>query len=153
MPTQLFGSICFSRGFSLRIMNESFSHISHFIRKTRNYNKRKTYSVVSIKRTGSLNYLKFFYHPELFFKRDLARALLRIWFVVLFLCLSLSQKLHNFMSQSQLKVWNLRFPKNSKRIIKNFPKNPKPEPPNHISPQNIQRIPGKFQENFQKIPK
>ena len=26
-----------------------------------------TYSVVSIKRTGSLNYLEFFYHPELFF--------------------------------------------------------------------------------------
>ena len=27
-----------------------------------------TYSVVSIKRTGSLNYFEFFYHPELFFK-------------------------------------------------------------------------------------
>ena len=26
-----------------------------------------TYSVVSIKRTGSLNYFEFFYHPKLFF--------------------------------------------------------------------------------------
>ena len=29
--------------------------------------KASTYSVVSIKRTGSLNYFEVFYHPDLFF--------------------------------------------------------------------------------------
>ena len=59
------------------------------------------------------------------FKRDLARALLRVWFVVLVLSVSPSVKIciischiHNFVS-----VCNLKFSKNSPKISsKNFQK-------------------------------
>ena len=88
--------------------------------------------------------------------------------------LSLSQKLHHFMSHSQLcvsKVCNLRFPKNSQRIPKEFSKNsqksqirtlqpyiPKKYPKNSQKipkefPKNSKIITRKFQKNFQSIPK
>ena len=58
----------------------------------------------------------------LFFKRDLARALLRIWFVAL-VCLSFSQNLHHIMSYSQFCV-TIQF-KISKEFYKNSPQIPK----------------------------
>ena len=66
--------------------------------------------------------------------------------------LSLSQKLHHFMSHSQLcvsKVCNLRFPKNSKRIPKEFSKNSQKSQIRTLQPY----IPKKYPKNSQKIPK
>ena len=53
-----------------------------------------------------------------FFKRNIARALLRIWFVVLVLvCLTFSQNLHHFMDiDNFVSIYNLKFPNNSKQI-------------------------------------
>ena len=83
-----------------------------------------------------------------FFKRDLARALLRIWFVLV-LVSPKSQKLHHFKSKlPKINTYseppNHTSPKNSNRIIKEFP-------------NNSDRIPKQFQKkiikNSQRIPK
>ena len=79
------------------------------------------------------------------FKRDLARALLRILFVVNVLsCFSFSQNLHPFISYSQLFVsMQFKIPKefnkNFYRISRKFQK-------------NSQKIPQKFTKKFQIIP-
>ena len=102
--------------------------------------------------------------PNLVFKRDLARALLRIWFVLsLSLFLLTSQKLPQFMSHSQLCVSQhllfeipKEFTKNSQiRILKLYiPKLfPQNQPKN--SEKFLQKIPQKnlkkFQTNSQKF--
>ena len=80
------------------------------------------------------------------FKRDLARALLRIWFVVLVLvspsvkiCI-ISCHIHNFVSAFAIR--------NSQRIPKEFQKNSQIR-----TLQPYKKIPKKFPKNSQKIPK
>ena len=57
----------------LHTYDDSICYICHFIQVIYQlivhtyFLKHITYSVVSIKRTGSLNYFEVFYHPELFF--------------------------------------------------------------------------------------
>ena len=108
-----------------------------------------------------------FWFLSILFRRNLARALLKIYFLVLVLSLSLLQSkfapFHvTFTILCQFIIWNYpriteEFRYNSKRIPKEFPKNshriPK-EFPKEFS-ENLQRTPQKveifFSKNSQRI--
>ena len=87
-------------------------------------------------------------------KHDLARWLLRIWFVVL-VCPSVKNCIK---SQLCVNICNSKFPKNSQRIPKEFQKNSKQIRtlqhyiPNNYKdfPKNSPKIPNKFPKEFQK---